>query len=129
MRVSNNGALIILSAHQAGLTRTYNAGSHKVMLASLDRNKIPYKEVKGCYKGREEKSVIIPGEKTRFAEVMGRFHHQESYLYLDNERGAWFVDLATERRVFAGHFREVPKAVALKHDGWTESEGRYWVID
>ena len=129
MRVSNNGALIILSAHQNGLPRTYNDGSHKVMLASLDRHKIPYKEVTGCYKGHKEKSVIIPGEKTRFAETVGRFNRQESYLYLDNERGAWFVDLATEHRVFAGHFREVPKEVALKHEGWTESEGRYWVIE
>jgi hypothetical protein len=129
MRVSNNVPVIIFSAYQACMPKSFNEGNHEEAKAELRRLNIPYKEVLGCYKGREEKSLVIPESKGKIASVLGKLYNQESLLILDNERGAWFSDVEQSEKTFAGFFVPCSKQVIWgEPDAWTLADGQYYHI-
>lgn len=129
MRVHNNEPAIIFSAYQRDLPRSLNESNHTFVINFLRNSKVPFRELQGYYKGRVEKSVMVPARKARIANIFAGLFNQESILELDNERGATFTDLKTGDKYFAGWLKPVSKREALEAIGWTKDEGgQYWTI-
>lgn len=129
MRVHNNEPAIIFSAYQHDMPRNINEANHCEIVAFLRKWNVPFRQLTGMYKGRVEKSVMIPACKRRIAITFGHLYHQESILELDNERGATFTELKTGEKHFAGWLKAVSKEAAMKDEGWTKDEGgQYWTI-
>lgn len=134
--------VIIFSAYQDDLSNGRNLKNHEQLLDDLHWQGIPHKVLVGCWKGRKELSVMVPEYEEGFVNRYGNIYKQEAYRTLDNERGAHITDFKTRKKNFVGFFIGVPKAVALKEDGWTlaadhifgtnvdgdESTHRYYII-
>jgi hypothetical protein len=128
MRVHNYPKTIIFSVFQKDMPKSYNETAHRWAKGQLKNSKIPFSEVLGCYKGRQEKSLVIPESKGKIASVISRLYHQESVLVLDNERGAWVSDCKTSERLFLGWFVPCTERTAKQQSGWTLSDGQYYII-
>lgn len=129
MRVHNNEPAIIFSAWQQDMPKSLNHANHATVLTFLRNNKVPHRQLVGCDKGRKELSVMIPARKARIANTFGKLYRQSYFLELDNERGAWFTDVKTGEKTFAGWFIPVTKESALQEKSWTLDEGnQYWII-
>ena len=129
MKVSNYEPVVIFSVFQNLMPKSCNEINHRETIGYLRRLKIPFKEVLGCYKGRKEKSLLIPESKLKIANTFAKLYNQESLLILDNERGAWFSDVKTSERSFAGWFAPCTERVIWQHpDAWTFSDGQYYHI-
>ena len=125
----NYRKVAIVSAFQTLGTHDENKRAHLDLLSLFHRLEVPHKVVVGCWKGRKELSVIVPETCLAEALVLGQLHTQDSVLVLDNERGAWLLDLKTGTKTFEGYFVPVRKERALKEDSYTlDNNDRYWII-
>jgi len=107
-----NKPLVIFSVFQASKEDSYNKLAHentKRMLSDIGAN---YIEALGVYKGSKELSLVIDAEFEGIAAMLAFEFKQESYLYLDSDRNAYFVSDNGSgtyvNQTFAGIFKAVP---------------------
>lgn len=77
---------------------------------------------KGVYNGVSEDSfaVFFNSLEQRLAiQSMARRHNQESILVVDSNRDAELVFFDGTPRIKLGHFRAVPKSVAIENGSYT----------
>ena len=128
MKVHNFKPVVIFSVFQGDDRGFFDEANHKSVLLALRRNNIPFVELEGCYKGREELSVLLPAAYLENASVIATFHNQQSLLLLDNERGATLSDLKTGEKRFIGFWIPVTKESALAEESWTRKDGHYYIV-
>lgn len=94
----------------------------------------PIRQIEGCYKGQTECAFLMQAENFYKLGIPALLwaDHQESVLYLDNQRGAWLLygpgyEPEQRDRQYLGAFREVGQAVATKRDAYTKVGDRYFV--
>lgn len=87
---------------------------------------------RGSYKGQEEDSYILSAEN--FLKIRPKLaeRDQESVLFLDNQRNAYLYVVedgykAGPNQVWIGEWVEVPETVAVRHEAWTRTQGRYFI--
>ncbi len=54
---------------------------------------IPFKEVEGCYNGFVERSYVVNAKHEKLIRILGEESGQSSYLYLDEYRNAYLIDV------------------------------------
>ena len=131
MKTNNRKECIIFSVYQDKPVFDVNQRNHKRVIESLEWNDVDHKELIGSYKGVIEKAILVPINQRHFVDVICKLHNQESYIILDNERGAWFIDCKTGQKDFGGWFKETSKAIAQKQEGWTfnPQTRKYYIVE
>ena len=125
----NYRQVAIVSAYQVDKGKSENLHNHLELLSLFHRLNVPHKVVVGVWKGRKELSVVVPESSLTEALVLGQLHNQDAVLVLDNERGAWLLDLKTGEKTFKGYFVRVRKERALKEGNYTHDNNEaYWII-
>lgn len=83
----------IVSAMLNTLTATKNNSRHEEVKVWLDSLNIPYKVVKGMYKGTSELAFLIPKTESsqRVISMIVRDYGQECHLFVDGNRYASLV--------------------------------------
>lgn len=78
--------IVILSAELSSKFAEANAQSTEALRLALRDSDIPYREVKGIYKGTSETSfmLVLPWEKLYVADRLRDSFEQESYLLIDS---------------------------------------------
>jgi len=121
---------IILSACK-GQHDYDDAVATRCLRASLKAEGVPFKQVKGYWKGQAEDSfVAVPRFGTQDEEFIRRLashYRQETILHLTNQRIGLLEDLVTGEMTRIGYWREWQSKVMPLPDSYTESEGRIYV--
>lgn len=115
---SQSPHLIFVSCYQSDLPEVGNACNHYELLNKLRLLSVPYIEAFGCYKGKQERTVILEGQYARVADMIVREYNQESYLEHHNDRQCDIV-YANGAREKLGTLEEVSETEAWKLDAWT----------
>lgn len=121
--------VFIISAEQAKFEIADNMTFTAGLQACLENDKIPFKAVRGSYKGIEERAFVVNCSLTQaltFAEIF----HQESVLHLDTSRNATLhytfnkptnVDVTKEK---IGRFVACSEEEARAGQAWTYDIGQ-----
>lgn len=121
--------LIIISAFQSTESLEKNKENHDNVLKNLKVLSVPYAVVKGCYKGKEELSVMIDAKYRSVVDLIMTSYNQESYLEHHNDRSCDLV-YNNGARVKLGTMKNVTETMALSKDAWTKtSDGRYFIVE
>lgn len=115
---SQSPHLIFVSCYQSDLPEVGNTRNHYDLLDQLRLLSVPYMEAIGCYKGKEERTIILEGQYARVADMIMREYNQESYLEHHNDRQCDIV-YANGARDRIGEMQEVSEQEARKLDAWT----------
>lgn len=109
-----------------GLSPGQEARTDSIVRAMLETERVPYKPVVGCYKGKTENSMVIPGAYRKRVMQLAHAHHQESVLHLDANRVAHLIYMDGRPDETLGRWREV--APGEEPDAWTldPKTGRMW---
>lgn len=124
----------LISAALAGDSAREAAERTSTLATQLRSLGFAVDNVTGCYKGQTEPSLIVipwpdynsaaEADVLRLARVWG----QESVLAVDANRQATLL-YADGTREPLGAFVPAAESKALKHDAWTERNGRYYVVE
>jgi|CXWL01.1.fsa_nt_gi hypothetical protein len=129
MNLSQNEAFYIVSVMKHDLTSDANIDRHeetKVWLSSLN---IPYKVVKGFYKGTSELSfLMVANDKTeRVARALARDYEQDCYLYSNSDRSTSLV-FSDGNGVNLGTFQRVTSSQGLDSYTVDLESGQVWTV-
>lgn len=112
--------VLIMSAERAGAPD--NVARTDRLIVDLHRLGLMAKPVVGVYQGTRETSfvVAVPDETALVrACALATLAEQESVLYIDADRTATLLYLATGARVDLGRFRAVSESEARAADAYT----------
>jgi hypothetical protein len=132
--MNTNPQCYIISAYRDGYQDAHNQRRHKQL--GIDLQSIGATlEVIGCYLGSEERSyLVIPTgfEDSEAREEIIRLtqdYGQECALYLDANRGAYFVD-GEGNSDYQGQFVSATRPEAFAQDGYTyvPSTDKFFII-
>jgi hypothetical protein len=129
MNLITNEAFYIISVMNKDNSNEQNLIQHeetKVWLSSLN---IPYKVVKGVYKGTSELSfLLIANDKTlRVATMLARDYDQECFLYSNEKRDTCLV-FQDGKGVNLGTFVRVQSVNGLESYTVDLESGQVWMI-
>ena len=110
--------VLIFSCYRADNLEYVNCCNYIELCIRLNKDKIPYKQVDGCYKGLTEKSVVVPAVYESEVRALCKEYGQESYLSIDHERHAVleYLDGSSES---LGYFQPIPAEKLQTYDSWT----------
>jgi len=102
-------------------------------IEQLLRADIPFKTVKGVYKGFKETSFVVPAKHEKVVLELATSSNQESILFVNGKSQAslYFIDgdggFLVEK---LGTFTEVPREAALESDNYTfdDVEEIYYMV-
>lgn len=81
----------IVSVYRKDASEEDNTHCHAGVRRFLRARQVPFKELEGMYKGELEYSFLIPATYANVVKQVGIFYEQESILYLDESRYAYFI--------------------------------------
>lgn len=88
------------------------------------------KNVLGCYKGRQEPALtlcLFPGQALDAVLVYAEKYKQESVLFLNENRTAFFIDPISGNATKAGKWWSCTETEAKSHEGYTyDPETHTW---
>lgn len=101
------------------------------LLAELKALDIPYRELRGCWRGLVERSVAVSEEYREMVESWCSLYKQEAYFEVSGSVGAQVAESVWPdgSRLFCGAWREVTKAEAEAEPGYTYDLGadKYYI--
>lgn len=128
MNLENNEAFYIVSVMHASLTSEANFDRHeetKVWLTSLN---IPYKVVKGVYKGVTEQAFLLIaddiGKTYKVATMLAEEYNQECILSVNENREAKLLYPNSETNI--GKFQRVVSTAGLDSYTVDLETGQAW---
>lgn len=129
MNLNQNEAFYIVSVMRKELTPDANSDRHeetKVWLSSLN---IPYKVVKGFYKGTSELSFLMVANETtkRVATILAKDYEQDCYLYSNSDRFTSLV-FSDGNGVNLGTFQRVASSQGLDSYTIDLESGQVWTV-
>jgi len=114
--------VLIMSAERAEYDAHTNSLRTDALVHDLARLNLSAKPVVGAYQGTREESfvVAVPDETSLVrATALATLFDQEGVLYIDQDRRATLLYLATGERVDLGRFRAITRAEAEHADAYT----------
>jgi hypothetical protein len=119
-----NKKSVILSAELSTKDDEYNKQVTKTLHGFLNKNKIPFKELVGHYKGHNESSVLIElSDKfnLRQANDLSQWYDQECLMILDEDRNAIIYNETDYglTQVPLGKLKAITPKQAQKLDAWS----------
>ena len=117
-----NKKCVILSAELSTLDDKINRQRTTTMHGFLEKNKIPFKELIGFYKGHRESSVLIElTDKFDFkaCQNIAEWYDQETILELDESRNAILCDVGFHFGTPIGKLKAISFKQAQKLDAWS----------
>lgn len=118
--------MIIFSATKQGSWLADDLASDLRVLNEADAAGIDIEVIEGCYKGEMELAFIT--SNVEFGRMQAKKYKQESYLERGHY-GVWYL-IETETGNILQSFDkivEVPKDRALKSDGWSKIDDKYYL--
>lgn len=104
----------------------------------LTRNRVRYMLADGCYRGVEEKSIVISLDRNG-VDLISPFHYlrlfsdkyqQESILFVNQlAPNSMLYYLKPHRTESLGKWQEVDEAQAKKHEAYTKVNDSYYVCE
>jgi hypothetical protein len=135
MKIKQGKPFIVCS----GYDQHINIDRTLSLVSDLVRRGYSYKYVKGCYKGKQENSVLIYAQHGAIDYdllfLLRDKYYQESYLYVDQWRDALLVHLLPNRNgegsLNLGKFVRAKLNDVSNYDAWTQDvkTGQYWICD
>lgn len=121
--------IVIFSAYQKANTDVENLTSHNEAIAFLKEYKVAYTEVDGCYKGVQEKSIMLFADDEYVAFSLAVQYNQESYLFSDADRSTFLKERPNANGTYIGTLKGVSKAEAIKQDNWSLIDNKYFITE
>lgn len=124
--------IVILSAFTSGLPYADNCKNHIRLKRMLTDCKLPFKTVKGFYKGDSETSLVVTIKTLEDLRTVESFafknFYQDSILYSDSDRNSSIITKDGEVHSI-GKLQIVPKSEALSHEYFTYDpiNKTYWI--
>lgn len=115
---SQSPHLIFVSCFQSDLPEISNTRNYWDLLDKLKLLNVPYMEATGCYKGKQELSIILEGHYARVADMIVREYNQESYLEHHNDRLCDIV-YSNGAKDRIGKMEEITEEETLNIEAWT----------
>ena len=84
----NYPAVLVFSVFRTDVPDSHNRDCHRVLVNNLERNSIPFKELKGAYKGVTEDSILVKADQLENVKSICKQFNQDSFLSLDENRNA-----------------------------------------
>ena len=125
----------VLSGERADLNEILNAGRSAFLGARLRDDGICAHPVRGVYKGRRERSFLIPAIQEGkdpmcihdTVKRVAKLYEQETYLYVDANGFSTLHDPDGQLVATLGRWRQIDANEAQSADAYTETpDGRYW---
>ena len=115
---------IIFSVYKDNAIGLDNKQNHAMIIALLKSLGVSYKELRGCYEGQTEQSIIVNRKHIELIIKLAMQHKQESLLLLEKTeaqglRKAKLYYLENNAVKSIGYLRQVSKERALKQECFT----------
>ena len=127
--IGNKGFLIfsVFSTKNDHLLNNINSNKNEDILQDLN---IPFKRVKGCYKGILEFSYVISNKYENEVLQIAQDFNQESILQVDELGNSILRYIKNNSIEKIGKFIEVDKIIALKENSYTYdfTTCKYYII-
>lgn len=125
---SKNANYIIFSVYRKGAQQITNENIHYDVKYSLKINEIPFKELKGVYKGEEEQSLITQYSFKLLSTILKKYKQQSVLLLSNYKHGLYEATLVyKKKKENLGYFRQVSKEIAEKQDSYTTDGDNYYI--
>lgn len=131
----NTSTITWISAELSHLSSLENAVRTADLEARLKTMGATYRPARGRYNGFDEQSFGVwtdggDSDSLDMLRDLARDYGQETVVEIGPSRDAYLIDLTTEKdlSVYAGQWKEVTYAEAKRRDGYTEIDGRFWII-